>query len=63
MPGTSPKSPGEVHMPTSLPFREKVMSEGQTLLIPGASEEISAEIMIWVIFVPVGMKFGMSYST
>ena len=45
IPLTSPKSPGLVQVPRTDLFSIKVMSEGQSLLTPGASLLISKEIV------------------
>ena len=41
MPRLSPKSPGDVQVPTFTPLTHSEMSEGQFTLVPGASEESS----------------------
>src|SRR3990170_4638010 len=41
MPRLSPKSPGEVQVPTSTSLIQTLMSEGQLAFVPGTSEESS----------------------
>ena len=43
LPGRSPKSPGLVHVPSSVPFSENVISDGQLLFTEGHSEQSSKE--------------------
>ena len=41
MPRLSPKSPGEVQVPTITSLTQMLMSDGQSLLVPGTSEDSS----------------------
>ena len=41
MPRWSPKSPGEVQVPISTSLTHRLMSEGQSVLVPGTSEDSS----------------------
>src|SRR5664279_2108038 len=42
-PRLSPKSPGEVQVPITMPLIETVISDGQSAAVPGTSEESSIE--------------------
>ncbi len=41
MPRWSPKSPGEVQVPISTSLTQRLMSDGQSLLVPGTSDDSS----------------------
>ena len=63
LPRTSPKSPGDVHVPISTPFTQTVISDGQSLFVPGASDDSSIESSNCSNSIAPFRLFGNLYST
>src|SRR5690606_36378323 len=62
-PRSPPKSPGLVHVPTSVPLIHSVISDGQSSSCSGASEQTSKLTCRLSRIALVGRRFGKRYST
>src|SRR5882724_9719479 len=64
LPRRSPKSPGEIHVPIRASLTQRLISEGQSALVPGASDDISRLNSIASISAPAILALlGNLYST